>query len=400
LSASIHKAIQGERLPLVVVDVDAFDRNLDRMLALLHPRSIWLRLASKSVRVPALLQRAVSRGAPLTRGLMCFAVDEAELLAGLGFDDLLVAYPTLQPHQLETLARMTRDGKNVSLVVDSQDGIDAMDRVGQSHGVRLKGVICTDMALTPLRGRVFLGVRRSPLRTGAQVLAFARQMAARKGLVVHGLLAYEAQVAGVGDDNRTAPAQNPLKRLVRRASARNAASRRREMVEALRDEVELTFVNGGGTGSLDSTPLDEAITEVTVGSGLYVPHLFDHFGSAYMKTLEPACFFALEVVRRPSPRHVTCAGGGYVASGPAGNDKLPLPWWPAGMSLLPMEGAGEVQTPLLVPEGVEIALGEAVLFRHAKAGEIMERANEVLLISGGRVVERVPTYRGMGKSFL
>ena len=119
-----------------------------------------------------------------------------------------------------------------------------------------------------------------------------------------------------------------------------------------------------------------------------------------MKTLEPACFFALEVVRRPSPRHVTCAGGGYVASGPAGNDKLPLPWWPAGMSLLPMEGAGEVQTPLLVPEGVEIALGEAVLFRHAKAGEIMERANEVLLISGGRVVERVPTYRGMGKSFL
>jgi D-serine deaminase-like pyridoxal phosphate-dependent protein len=400
VTAKLRKAIEGEPLPLVVVDVDAFDRNLGRMMTLLHPSSTWLRLASKSVRVPALLQRALAHGAPLTRGLMCFTVDEAETLAELGFDDLFVAYPTLQSRHLETLARLTRDGKNVSLAVDSQDGIDAMDRAGRSEGVRLKGVICTDMALSPLGGRVFLGVRRSPLRTAEQVLAFAREMKRRQGVVVHGLLAYEAQVAGMGDDNRLEPAQNPLKRWIRSASARDAAARRGEMVEALRDEVELVFVNGGGTGSLDTTPLDEAITEVTAGSGLYVPHLFDHFASAYMKSLEPSCFFALEAVRRPSPKHVTCAGGGYVASGAAAKDKLPLPWWPAGLSLLPMEGAGEVQTPLLVPHGVDIQLGDAVLFRHAKAGEIMERTNEVVLVSGDKIVERVPTYRGLGKSFL
>ena len=400
VSAHLRRAIEGELLPLVVVDLDAFDRNLDRMLALLRPRATWLRLASKSVRVPALLRRALTRGAPLTRGLMCFAVDEAELLAGLGFDDLLVAYPTLQARHLSTLARLTRQGKNVSLVVDSHNGIDALDRAGRSEGVRLKGVICTDMALTPFGGRVFLGVRRSPLRSAAQVLAFAREMKTREGIVVHGLLGYEAQVAGLGDDNRLAPAQNPAKRWIRRASARNAAARRGQMVEALRDEFDLAFVNGGGTGSLDSTPEDRAVTEVTAGSGLFVPHLFDHFASAYMKSLEPACFFALEIVRRPSPQHVTCAGGGYVASGPAGIDKLPLPWWPAGLSLLPMEGAGEVQTPLRVPRGLELALGDAVLFRHAKAGEIMERTHEVLLVSGDRVVDRVPTYRGLGKSFL
>lgn len=400
MSTNLRTAIRGERLPLVVVDLDAFDRNLDRMLALLRPRSTWLRLASKSVRVPALLRRAAARGAPLTRGLMCFAVDEAETLAELGFDDLFVAYPTLQPAHLETLARLTRKGKNVSLAVDSQQGVDAMDRAGRSEGVRIKGVICIDMALTPFGGRVFLGVRRSPLRTPEQVLAFARDMQRREGVVVHGLLGYEAQVAGMGDDNRFEPAQNPVKRWVRRASARHCAARRSEMVEALRDEFDLAFVNGGGTGSLDSTPLDEAVTEVTVGSGLFAPHLFDHFGSTYMRSLEPACFFALEVTRRPSPRHVTCAGGGYVASGAAGKDKLPLPWFPAGLSLLPREGAGEVQTPLLVRKGVELELGDAVLFRHAKAGEIMERANEVLLVSDDHIVERVPTYRGLGKSFL
>ena len=256
MSANLVRAIQGERLPLVVVDVDAFDRNLDRMLALIRPRGTWLRLASKSVRVPALLQRALAHGAPVTRGLMCFAVDEAETLAELGFDDLLVAYPTLQADHLETLARLTLEGKNVSLAVDSQDGIDAMDRAGQSEGVRLKGVICTDMALAPLGGAVFLGVRRSPLRTAGQVLAFAREMQRREGVVVHGLLAYEAQVAGLGDDNRLEPARNPVKRWIRSASARDAAARRAEMVEALRDDFELAFVNGGGTGSLDSTTHD------------------------------------------------------------------------------------------------------------------------------------------------
>jgi D-serine deaminase-like pyridoxal phosphate-dependent protein len=70
------------------------------------------------------------------------------------------------------------------------------------------------------------------------------------------------------------------------------------------------------------------------------------------------------------------------------------------MQLLPLEGAGEVQTPLRLPAGVELALGEPVFFRHAKAGELAEHFNEYLLVRGDRIEARIPTYRGLGRCFL
>jgi D-serine deaminase-like pyridoxal phosphate-dependent protein len=397
----VARAIAGERLPLVAVDVAAFDRNLDRMLAVLAARGTPLRLATKSVRVPALLRRALDRGGDAMRGLMCFAADEAEQLAAQGFDDLLIAYPTVQRRHLDAIARMTREGTNVSLAIDDVDAARAMDAAGRAAGVRLRAVLCVDMALEALGGRVHLGVRRSPLHEPEAVLALARAMRAMSGVTVHGLLAYEAQIAGLPDDGPEDAAQRAAKRALRALSARDVRARRAAMVRVLREDgFELAFVNGGGTGSLDMTTPETGVTEVSAGSGLFKPHLFDGYAAPYMKGLEPACFFALEVVRRPSPTHVTCAGGGYVASGRAGRDRLPIPVHPPGLALLGVEGAGEVQTPLQVPEGVRLALGDCVLFRHAKAGEPMERFAETLLVDGDRVVGRAPTYRGMGWTFL
>jgi D-serine deaminase-like pyridoxal phosphate-dependent protein len=179
--------------------------------------------------------------------------------------------------------------------------------------------------------------------------------------------------------------------------------RRVAIADALRkDGFELALVNGGGTGSLDSTTPESGVTEVAAGSGLFKPHLFDYYKSAYMRELEPAAFFALEIVRRPSATVVTCGGGGYIASGSAGPDKAPLPWLPRDLRLLPMEMAGEVQTPLeskVDPREDPLMLGAPVVFRHAKAGELMERFREVLLLHDGRIVDRVPTYRGLGWCF-
>ncbi|MCO4774321.1 MAG: amino acid deaminase/aldolase, partial [Deltaproteobacteria bacterium] len=93
-------------------------------------------------------------------------------------------------------------------------------------------------------------------------------------------------------------------------------------------------------------------------------------------------------------------GGGYVASGEAGPDKLPVPWLPEGLALLDLEGAGEVQTPLRVPAGVSLGIGDPVFLRHAKAGELAEHFTEYVLLRGESVVGRVPTYRGEGQCFL
>src|SRR5690606_736528 len=122
---------------------------------------------------------------------------------------------------------------------------------------------------------------------------------------------------------------------------------------------------------------EEVITEVAAGSGLLMGYLFDYYSNV---TLLPAAHFAVQVVRRPAPGFVTCHGGGYVASGEIGLDRLPIPVDPPGLRRVGMEGVGEVQTPLRVPRGTKVALGSAVFFRHAKSGELAEHFNHYLLI--------------------
>jgi D-serine deaminase-like pyridoxal phosphate-dependent protein len=176
------------------------------------------------------------------------------------------------------------------------------------------------------------------------------------------------------------------------------ASARAEVARLLKDAGHTVRVlNGGGTGSLRWASEEDALTEVTAGSGYVDSQLFSYYRDL---DLEPAAYFALQVVRRPHAGMVTCHGGGYVASGEAGPDRLPRPALPEGAALLKLEGAGEVQTPVVLPPGVDVAVGDPLFFRHAKAGELAEHFNEYLLVKGDRVVERAPTYRGLGHCFL
>jgi len=393
-------ALAGEKLPCAFVDLDAFDRNVERHLAILRPRKTPLRVATKSIRATHLIARVLQHDG--TRGCMCFDVDEAVMLAKEGFDDLLVAYPTLQPGKLDALARLTHEGRDVSLAIDSIEAAEAMSAAGARAETKLRAVLCLDMALEKIGGRVHLGVRRSPLRTPEQTLDLARRVRDLPGVALHGLLGYEAQVAGMGDDSPFEPSTNRVKHWIRSASARDVKARRVAIADALRREgFEPKLVNGGGTGSLDSTTPESGVTEVAVGSGFFKPHLFDYYRTPYLRELEPAAFFALEIVRQPSRSIFTCGGGGYVASGSAGPDKLPLPWLPRGLKLLAMEGAGEVQTPIETKASEKpLRLGDAVVFRHAKAGELMERFREVVLLQNATIVDRVPTYRGAGHCFM
>ncbi len=393
------RLLKGERLPAVLVDLDAFSRNLARHGGAVAGSGLSIRFATKSIRVVSLIEQVLA--APFARGLMCFSVAEAAALAGRGLDDLFVAYPTLQPSAMETLADLSEQNKNVSLAVDSVEGVERLAAVSKRRGVPLRIVLCTDMSLRAGKGRLHVGVRRSPLHDPDDVVRLAER-ARDAGLVVHGLLGYEAQVAGLGDDSPfDRPWTRAAKGLLRRASMRELGERRPRMVEALRSRgFDLAFVNGGGTGSLDVTTRETGVTEVSAGSGLFKPLLFDGYSSAFVRSLEPSCVFALEAVRRPAPGYVTCLGGGYVASGAAGPDKLPEPVLPRGLRLLSAEGAGEVQTPVFGEAADAIELGSPVVFRHAKAGEVMERFREVLLVERGHVVDRVPTYRGDGFSFV
>jgi D-serine deaminase-like pyridoxal phosphate-dependent protein len=182
---------------------------------------------------------------------------------------------------------------------------------------------------------------------------------------------------------------------MQKRSARELAERRAAAVAAVRELTELEFVNGGGTGSIESTSAEAAVTEIAAGSGIFGPHLFDHY-TAFRPA--PAAAFALSVVRKPRPDIATVQGGGWIASGPPGTDRLPLPAWPRGLGMVPREMAGEVQTPLTGARRLEV--GDRVWFRHTKAGELSEHLNEFALVEGDRIVDTLPTYRGEGRAWL
>ncbi|SCL44400.1 D-serine deaminase, pyridoxal phosphate-dependent [Micromonospora eburnea] len=378
-----------------MVDLAAFDANADALVSRAAGKP--LRVASKSVRARELLSRVLAR--PGWRGVMAFTLPEAIWLARTGVsDDVLVAYPTANRGALAELAADPALAAAVTLMVDDPGQLDLVDAVCPPGG-RPALRICLDLDASwrPLGGRVHLGVRRSPVHSARAAGTFAAAVATRPGFRLVGLMSYEAQIAGLGDAPPGQQVRGAAIRAAQRRSYRELLDRRAAAVAAVREHADLEFVNGGGTGSVAATSADPAVTEVTAGSGLYGPTLFDAY-RAWRPT--PAAFFACAVVRRPAPGLATVLGGGWIASGAAGESRLPRPWLPAGLKLLGAEGAGEVQTPLVGAAATTLRVGDRVWFRHAKAGELCERVNELHLVDGDEVVGTAPSYRGEGHAFL
>lgn len=384
--------------PFAVVDLDAFEANAADLERRAGGKPI--RLASKSVRCRSLMRDVLER--PAWQGILAFTLPEALWLAR-DHDDVMVGYPTVNREALRALASDEVLASRITLMVDSVDHLDVIESVvagGESSASGQPGPpirVCLDLdaSLRLVSGRVHLGMRRSPLHTADDARRMALAVMARPGLRLVGLMSYEGQIAGMGDN---APGLRRLGvRGVQALSSRSLRQQRAAMVDAVRDIADLEFVNGGGTGSLEFTSADASVTELAAGSGLLAPALFDTYRHFRPR---PAAFFALPVVRRPSPDHATLLGGGWIASGPTGTDRLPTPVWPEGLTLLGSEGAGEVQTPLTGPGARNLRIDDLVWLRHAKAGELSEHVDVLHLVRDGRVVDTVPTYRGAGRTFL
>jgi D-serine deaminase-like pyridoxal phosphate-dependent protein len=376
--------------PLAVVDLAAFDANADDLVR--RANGMPIRLVSKSVRCRYLIERALAKQG--FAGLMCYSLAEALWHVEQGTsDDILVAYPTADHGALRRLAADERARAAITIMIDSVEHLDLVDDAAGHEHADVRVCLELDASWRPL-GLVHVGTRRSPVFSARQAAELARKVVARKGFRLVGLMAYEGQIAGFPD--ATGGRMDRVVRWMQRRSAGELARRRAEAVTAVQAIADLEFVNGGGSGSIETTSAESVVTEVAAGSGLIGSTLFDGYTRFRPR---PAALFALPVVHKPTRSIATLFAGGYIASGPPSTSRLPSPYLPAGLKLLPIEGAGEVQTPVRGKAARDLRLGDRVWLRHAKAGELAERFTHYHIVVDGLLDRTVPTYRGEQQNF-
>jgi D-serine deaminase-like pyridoxal phosphate-dependent protein len=388
-----QKIFQEQSLPMVFLDLELLDANIAAILQRAGNRKI--RIASKSIRSRFVLEH-ILQSSDQFHGIMCYTAAEAVWLAGVGFDHLLVGYPCMNPKDLELVAGQIKNGKNIVLMLDHMVQAELLNEIGKANGIEFK--ICIDIDMSTNFRKLHFGVYRSPLHTLPEVKIFVQELKKYSHIKINGVMGYEAQVAGLGDHIKGGSMKNSTIRMLKRRSRKDYYKRRGEIVEWLLSEgYHLEIINAGGTGSIEWSIEEPWINEVTVGSGFYSPGLFDHYKN--FKHL-PALGFVLQIVRIPKKGYFTCLGGGYIASGETGAIKQPYAYLPEGIEPLKNEGFGEVQTPVQYTGKIPLKIGDPVLFRHAKAGELNEHFNYISVIKNETISERVPTYRGEGKAFL
>ena len=404
-TAILRAATEHLDPPFNVIDLDRARANLADLATRADGKP--LRIATKSVRVKQLLIDALAHEAVC--GLMASTLDEALWLHSEGVcDDILVAYPTVSRSALARLVQGETNARGVSaldaitLMVDCPAHLDliaqALETAGADAGPDTGNStvqVCLDIDCAYSFSGARFGALRSPVRTMSDAARLVSDIVRRDYIELVGIMGYESQIAGVGDAGATARAA--VIRTMQRASRRDVAERRAAIVQGVEallrahDRPPLRFVNGGGTGSIESTAAEASVTEIAAGSGILSATLFDTYTGFKAR---PAQWFALPVTRRPAHNTVTVYGGGRIASGPAGPDRLPTPVFPPGLKFAKDEGPGEVQTPLLGSAANDLQVGDRVWFRHTKAGEGFEFTNSVHVFSGDSLIDIWPTYRG------
>jgi D-serine deaminase-like pyridoxal phosphate-dependent protein len=388
---SLTAATAELETPIGAISLPALASNAFDMLDRAAGKPI--RVASKSVRVRSVLDAVLAL--PGYAGVLAYTLPEALWLATT-IPDVVVGYPTADHHALQALGTDALLASRVTIMVDSVAQLDLVDAAiapGKRENIRV--AIELDASWdSALLGHT--GVFRSPVHTPDAARALAEIVVARPGFTLVGMMGYEAQIAGLAN-KPASKARGVAVRWIQRQSIAELSERRGRAVAAVRQVANLEFVNGGGTGSLESTAADSSVTEIAAGSGLFGPHLFDqyaHFSPA------PAAAFALSVVRKPTPEMATLLGGGWIASGPPTPDRMPQVVWPLGLSMVPREMAGEVQSPLRGEAAASLRVGDRVWLRHTKAGELSEHLDAFAIVDGETILETVPTYRGEGRAFL
>lgn len=388
----LNQAFKDLQHPFAWVDLEELDHNITTLS--LQSKQKRVRIATKSIRSLEML-KYLSENVPYFTGWMTFTAEETVFLAENGLDHFLLGYPTLEEGAVRELCQHVKNGKDITFMVDHLEQAGWLNKIASSEEVHLK--ICVDLNLSLPTPFLYFGTRRSSIQTIEQFDLLIEQLTAMKNLKIAGLMGYEAQIAGVGNNPSSSFKGMIIRSLQKKSKNKIMRFRKQVAIHLKKSGLSVEFVNGGGTGSIEYTAQSDEVTEVTIGSGYFKPALFDYYRDSKLK---PAAGFALRVTRKPMEDTIVCHGGGYLASGTADLERLPVIVSP-NLEFYSTEGAGEVQTPLKMTSSKSTySIGDTIYFRHAKSGELCERFNEIHLVRLGKYKGSFKTYRGDGQCFL
>ena len=226
--ARIGDALASVDTPALLLDLDAFERNLDTLHATLDGLPVRARPHAKSHKCPEIALRQIGRGAV---GVCCQKVSEAEAFVRGGIQDVLVVNEIVGGPKLARLARLAHDG-TIGVTVDDAGNIGDLERAAREAGVVLDVLVEVDV-----------GLNRCGVEPGPAAVWLARQVADTRHLRFAGLQAYQGR------------AQHVRRFEERRAAAAAAADKVRATLDLLaREGLTAATVTGGGTGTYRSTP--------------------------------------------------------------------------------------------------------------------------------------------------
>ncbi len=359
--------------PFAWLDFDALDKNIQIIQDACGRKPI--RLATKSIRSVEVL-RYIQQKLPNVVGFMTFTAAETVFLLQQQFDDLLLGYPVMEEAAIRQLLYFVQEGKTVTFMVDRQEHIELLSKLGNEVGVRVP--VCIDINVSNDFKLLYFGTKRSSLYSLETLTPFLQATKNSPSIEVVGAMGYEAQIAGVGNRPANVIKGRVIEVMQSQAKKQVTQFRRLAIAHIKAYFPTLRFVNGGGSGSMTYTTKQKEVTEITVGSAFYAPALFDQF--THLR-LEKAAGFALRVTRQPEKNIVVCHGGGYTASGAIGSDRLPVFYEPAKFAYLSLEGAGEVQTPIKV-KGKNIQIGDTIYLDMQRLGSFVSDFHYYMVYEG------------------
>jgi D-serine deaminase-like pyridoxal phosphate-dependent protein len=347
-------ALREVDTPALVLDLDAFERNLQKMANALRGRNVRLRAHAKSHKCPEIALRQVALGAV---GVCCQKVSEAAVFVEAGIADVLVTNQVMGEPKLRHLAQLARKAR-MGVLVDDLRQVAPVAAAAQAHGVTLDVYIEVDV-----------GAGRCGVPPGDAAVPLAREIAASKGLRLAGLQCYHG------------PAQHlrsPEARMAAIAAASEAAGMTRRALEAAGIAVER--ITGAGTGTFVHERDSGVFNEIQAGSYVFMDRDYgDNVRDEDDVAFEHALFVRTAVMSRPAPDRAIVDAGLKASSVDSG---MPTVWQRPELRYVK---AADEHGVLATPTANALSLGDVLMLVPGHCDPTVNLYDEIVCFRGARV---------------